>query len=330
MAWMSRAGPARRAAVEGRLFARQPCGVGKTVRKTPNIFAAPRRGFIAAGPLAALNRHYAAAGRQCTKNTPATQTAMPTSASGLSVFAEQNQRHQRRQRRREIEKTHHARRRRPADHEIVEPYRSERQHDDEIEKRKHEVRRPVHNPGLERERAGDEHHRRGRILDQQCRPPVNAAAEALLIDRADRDAEKRDRNGGPGKRARLSSRGLVAQHQINAGKPKRQPRPLAHADALAEEAMGDGRGQERLQADDQRRKPGRQAVANRHEHAAEIEAVHHEPGGDAVAEAERARPLRPRQRNDDAEEQDDPEHPQRQVGQRLGIGEAELGADEAR
>jgi hypothetical protein len=31
-----------------------------------------------------------------------------------------------------------------------------------------------------------------------------------------------------------------------------------------------------------------------------------------------------------AEEQDDPEHPQRQVGQRLGIGEAELGADEAR
>jgi hypothetical protein len=94
--------------------------------------------------------------------------------------------------------------------------------------------------------------------------------------------------------------------------------------------MGDGRGQERLQADDQRRKPGRQAVANRHEHAAEIEAVHHEPGGNAVAEAERARPLRPRQRNDDAEEQDDPEHPQRQVGQRLGIGEAELGADEAR
>jgi hypothetical protein len=35
-------------------------------------------------PLASLNRRYALAGRQFTKNTPTTQTAMPTSASGAS------------------------------------------------------------------------------------------------------------------------------------------------------------------------------------------------------------------------------------------------------
>ena len=36
-------------------------------------------------PLALLNRRYALAGRQFTKNTPTTQTAMPTSASGASI-----------------------------------------------------------------------------------------------------------------------------------------------------------------------------------------------------------------------------------------------------
>ena len=37
-------------------------------------------------PLALLNRRYALAGRQFTKNTPTTQTAMPTSASGSEAF----------------------------------------------------------------------------------------------------------------------------------------------------------------------------------------------------------------------------------------------------
>src|SRR5580704_11396522 len=36
-------------------------------------------------PLALLNRRYALAGRQFTKNTPTTQTAMPTSASRASI-----------------------------------------------------------------------------------------------------------------------------------------------------------------------------------------------------------------------------------------------------
>ena len=68
--------------------------------------------------------------------------------------------------------------------------------------------------------------------------------------------------------------------------------------------MCDGRGQKRLQANNQRRKPGRQAMAERHKHAAEIKAVHHQPGRHAVPEAHGVRAFRPRQRDDDAEDQD--------------------------
>jgi len=49
-----------------------------------------------------------------------------------------------------------------------------------------------------------------------------------------------------------------------------------------------------------------------------------------VAEAQSVRPFRPRQRNDDAEDDEYAEHAQREIRQRLGIGEAKLGADEAR
>ena len=94
--------------------------------------------------------------------------------------------------------------------------------------------------------------------------------------------------------------------------------------------MCDGRGQKRLQADNQRRKPGRQAMADRHKHAAEIKAVHHQPGRHAVPEAHGVRPFRPRQRDDDTEDQDHAQHAQREISQRLGLGEAEFGADKAR
>ena len=93
--------------------------------------------------------------------------------------------------------------------------------------------------------------------------------------------------------------------------------------------MGDGGGQKRLQADEQRRKPCGQAMADRDEHAAEIKPVHHEPGRHAVAEACGIRPFGPRQRDHDAEDNEHPEHAEREIGQRLGISQAEFGADKA-
>jgi hypothetical protein len=71
--------------------------------------------------------------------------------------------------------------------------------------------------------------------------------------------------------------------------------PLPRADALTEPAIGDSGSKEWLQPDEQRCKPGRKAMADRHEHAAEIKAVHHEPGCHAVPDARGAGPLRPRQ-----------------------------------
>jgi hypothetical protein len=41
------------------------------------------------------------------------------------------------------------------------------------------------------------------------------------------------------------------------------------------------------------------------------------------------RPFRPRQRDDDTEDYDHPEHAEREIGQRLGVSEAEFGADKA-
>jgi hypothetical protein len=57
------------------------------------------------------------------------------------LLAEQAERHQRRHRRREVEQADDARRRRPADHEIIKPHRAERQHPNEIRKRRHKIRR---------------------------------------------------------------------------------------------------------------------------------------------------------------------------------------------
>jgi hypothetical protein len=71
-------------------------------------------------------------------------------------------------------------------------------------------------------------------------------------------------------------------------------------------------------------------MADRNEHAAEIEAVHHQAGRGAMQRAGGIRPFRPRQRDDDAEEDQHADHPQRQIRQRLGVAEAKLCANKAR
>ena len=84
-----------------------------------------------------------------------------------------------------------------------------------------------------------------------------------------------------------------------------------------------------MQADHQRRQPGRQPVHDRVEDSAEIEAVHKEPRHHIVQDADVRGPLWPRDRDDGGEQQDHRDHPHRQERRGLGVLQSELAADEA-
>ena len=111
--------------------------------------------------------------------------------------------------------------------------------------------------------------------------------------------------------------------------PSSKPGPLQRRDALAEPAVGDRRGQDRLQARDQRRQPGRNRMRDRNRRAAEIESVHQNAGDGAVGDADTIRPFRPRDRHDDRHQPHHDRHADREIGQRLGVVEHVFGADEA-
>jgi hypothetical protein len=86
----------------------------------------------------------------------------------------------------------------------------------------------------------------------------------------------------PSQRRRLAGRDLLVHDQVNAGDTEQQAEPLPRQHPLAEPAIGQRRGQHRLQADHQRDQAGRQPVLDRSEHAAEIETVHQGAGHGAV------------------------------------------------
>ena len=186
----------------------------------------------------------------------------------------------------------------------------------------------MHDAGFEDERAEREKKSGRRVLEAQGRTPIDAAAEALLIKRADGDAEKRRHDRRPGQR-RGRAGGILPHHQIDAEEAEQQAKPLPRQHAFAEPAVGKGRGQHRLQADDQRGEPGGKAVFDGDKNTAEIEAVHHEAGHHAVHHAGAARPFWPRDQHDEDHEPHHRDHAQRQESQRLGIAQPELCADEA-
>src|SRR5208282_5042302 len=80
------------------------------------------------------------------------------------ALAKQRPRHQRRERRRQIEQTRYARRRRPADEEIEQPDGAERQHEHQPGEREHELGGPMHDAGFEDERAEPEQKSGGHVL----------------------------------------------------------------------------------------------------------------------------------------------------------------------
>ena len=115
----------------------------------------------------------------------------------------------------------------------------------------------------------------------------------------------------------------------HADQAEHQAEPLQARDLLAHEAVGDGRGEDRLQARDQRRDAGRHALADGGEHAAEIKPVHQRTRHQAVADLRPVRPARLRRERDRAHDEHDEHHAHRQKRHRLDIGQPETRADEA-
>ena len=122
----------------------------------------------------------------------------------------------------------------------------------------------------------------------------------------------------------------VVQHQQYADQAEDEPGPLQPRHPLPHETVGDGRGEQRLQPGDQCRDAGWHALADRDEDAAEIKPVHHRARRHAVADLGAARPARAHGKRDGGQDEHHEDHPHRQEGERLDIGQAELGADEAR
>src|ERR1700722_17106086 len=129
--------------------------------------------------------------------------------------------------------------------------------------------------------------------------------------------------------ARLPAHRAIVQNQHHAHKPEQQPAPLQRRHALAEPAVRQRRGQDRLQTRNQRREPGRYRMRDRDCGAAEIKSMHQQPCDDAVSNPGAIRPLRPCDRDDDSHQSHHHGHPDRQIGQRLGAAQRVFGGDKA-
>ena len=112
-------------------------------------------------------------------------------------------------------------------------------------------------------------------------------------------------------------------------KPGRQPGPVARQDGFAEQAAGQHRGDERLQADDQRRKSRRHAVVDRPEHAAEIDAVHQHARDGRHGDVAARHASGSHEKRDDSEDRKGKHETHREEGERLRPGHGVARADEA-
>ncbi|KAH2775699.1 hypothetical protein KXW38_001308, partial [Aspergillus fumigatus] len=166
-----------------------------------------------------------------------------------------------------------------------QPDRADRQHHRKPAQRENEFRGPVHRPVLEQERADREERGHRGVLHEIAAAPVDRAAIAALIERAERDADQRDHRGEPAQ-ARLPRHRTVVQDHQHPAEVEHQAAPLQRRHLFAEPAVGDGRGQDRLQARNQRGEAGRNRMRDRDRGAAEIEAVNENAGNGAVGKAD--------------------------------------------
>jgi len=160
--------------------------------------------------------------------------------------------------------------------------------------------------------------------------PVDAAAEPLLVERAERDADQRDHARRPAERRAGGHDRTVVQNQQDAEKTQRQTHPLPAGHRLAHEAVGDGRGQDRLQSGQQRRYAGRHALADRDEDAAQIEEVHHCADRKAVSRLVQIRPACAARGRDDKHDRHDARHSDAEKGHRLDVRQAITRTNKAR
>ena len=124
-----------------------------------------------------------------TSTTPTAQTTMPATDSASSFSPNSAIGEQRRHRRHQIEQAGKAGRRRTADQPVHQPHRPDRQHQHQPGHGEDEFAAPVDHARLEGEGGKAEQRQRADILHQVAGAPVDAAAIALLVERAERDAD---------------------------------------------------------------------------------------------------------------------------------------------
>ena len=165
-------------------------------------------------------------------------------------------------------------------------------------------------------------------MHQKAGAPLDLAAEALLVERAGSDTEQRNGDGDPGGERPLTF-GSGMDHEIDADDAEREAEPLPRRNPLAEQTIGQRRRQHRLQRNDHRYEAGRHFLRDRDEYTTEIAAMHQQSDHRAVPQIGANWPFRLRDQHDHAQQYDHRGHPDGQKRHRLGIGHAELAADEA-
>jgi hypothetical protein len=101
------------------------------------------------------------------------------------------------------------------------------------------------------------------------------------------------------------------------------------ATPFAEQEAGATRRQQRLHADDQSRHASRQTLFDGHEHPAQIQRVHQQAGNtDMESLTPIARPWRTRRQGEARHQGEHQNVAGEQEGQRFGVRQPELGADE--
>jgi hypothetical protein len=132
----------------------------------------------------------------------------------------------------------------------------------------------------------------------------------------------------PGERCGSAGRGLVLHDEIDAEKTEDETEPLSRYDSLAEQAIGNCRGEQGLQTNHKRGQRRWETLADRDVYAAEIEGVHKNARHVAVENAVAAWPFGARGQHYDTEHQHGPDHAQRKESHRFRIRQAEFGPDE--
>lgn len=159
---------------------------------------------------------------------------------------------------------------------------------------------------------------------------VHAGAVALLVERAEGDGEERGDAGKAAQRAPRALPELVGEHEANAEEAEAETAPLARRDPFPQEDPGQRGGQQRLDADDERRNASLHPQGDRHEDTTQVDRMNQQSRHRVVRHLTPALgPGCTRSERQQEQQADDEGIAQRQEGQRLGMGKAQSRADEA-